>query len=113
MEFQELSSSTKTRACLEKTSILPTILSELNRLICYHSDLCRGTIHDTADPKKVHSKIKGYWTSYLEFDGRRYWDLEKIDPVTVIHTADPMPSDCRFREDLIWLAKKDQSKSQE
>lgn len=49
----------------------------------------------------------------MEFDGRRYWDLEKIDPVTVIHTADPMPSDCRFREDLIWLAKKDQSKSQE
>jgi hypothetical protein len=49
----------------------------------------------------------------VEFDGKRYWDLEKIDPANLIKTNSPLPSDCRFREDLIFLAKKDLVKAQE
>lgn len=73
----------------------------------------RGEIVKIDNPKTKLSAVKGSWTSHIEFDGKRYWDLEKIDPISNIHTNDPLPSDCRYREDMLWLARKDQNKAQE
>ena len=57
--------------------------------------------------------MEGSWLEYVEFNGKRYWDLEKIDPATLIKINEPLPSDCRFREDLLFLAKKDLTRAQE
>jgi len=75
--------------------------------------LIRGAITKISNPSVVLSKVSGRWTDYLEFDGKRYWDLKVVDPILHIHTLEPLPSDCRFREDLIYLAKKDLPKAQE
>ena len=65
------------------------------------------------DKGRELSKISGHWTSYIEFDGKRYWDLKMVDPIAHVDTKIPLPSDARYREDLIYLAKKDMAKSQE
>jgi len=31
------------------------------------------------------------------------WNIDKIKPHRYQPSGDPLPSDCRFREDLIWL----------
>jgi len=65
------------------------------------------------DKGREISKISGHWTSYIEFDGKRYWDLKMVDPISHVDTKIPLPSDARYREDLIYLAKRDMAKSQE
>ena len=61
----------------------------------------------------VLSSVKGSWTSNIEFDGKKYWDLELIEPAQFIKTNQPLPSDCRFREDLQYVLRKDMIKAQE
>lgn len=59
------------------------------------------------------AKIQGSWLSHLDFDEERYWTLkeEVVDCWTPI--ADPLPSDCRYREDLVWLSRGDLDRAQE
>ena len=77
--------------------------------MCYY----RGTITKKSDPSHEYSKFEGLWTSHIEFDGKKYWDLKVVDPIQHVHTNEPLESDCRFREDLIFLARKDLAKAQE
>jgi hypothetical protein len=53
------------------------------------------------------SSTKGSWVEFIEFDGKKYWDIEVISPAELISANKTLPSDCRFREDLIFLAEKD------
>jgi len=66
-----------------------------------------GDLEDEAN-RELISTAEGTWLGSLEFDGKIYWDwqlgLPKFTPRPV---DDPLPSDCRFREDLIALAKGD------
>lgn len=61
------------------------------------------------DPNKdiVHliSQAKGIWSKYLEFDGVRYWDDEKDFPYVCEYETNPLPSDSKFREDLLYFQK--------
>jgi hypothetical protein len=50
------------------------------------------------------SKVEGSWLESIIWDGIRYWDLEKIDPAYANKVDLPLPSDCRYRTDLIELA---------
>lgn len=59
------------------------------------------------------SKVEGSWLEYIDFNGKKYWNIETIDPAPLVKINSPLPSDCRFREDLIYLAKKDLVKAQE
>jgi hypothetical protein len=59
------------------------------------------------------SKVEGSWLEYCAWDGIKYWDLGKVDPVQLLKIANPLPSDCRFRTDLIELAKGNIDRSQE
>lgn len=77
------------------------------------TDHFEGAITKISDPSHEYSKFEGLWTSYIEFDGKRYWDLKAVDPIDHIDTTEPLESDCRYREDLIFLAKKDMAKAQE
>lgn len=51
------------------------------------------------------SKIEGSWLREISFDGQQYWEIDskkvKLEPQ--ICSKNPLPSDWRFREDLIWL----------
>ena len=62
-------------------------------------------IKNPADCKREICKIKGSWLRDLQFDDRVYWSIQKDKPVRFMHQQGDhiLPSDCRFREDLIWL----------
>ena len=53
--------------------------------------------------KDVICKIKGDWLENLDFDNITYWHVDKKIPKPIIPIEVPLPSDGRFREDLIWL----------
>ena len=73
----------------------------------------RGNITRKSNPNEVISKVTGSWLENICFDGKPYWELNKIEPAVLIKPADPLPSDSRYREDLIFCAKKDLEKAQE
>ncbi len=57
----------------------------------------------------------GNWLHYLEWDkggaggaARRLWDIRTSTVTPAAPVADPLPSDCRHREDVVHLAAKDQ-----
>lgn len=50
-------------------------------------------------------EIQGSFLQSLKIDGREYWNIDKDIPYRQIPvtTNEVLPSDWRFREDLIWL----------
>lgn len=56
----------------------------------------------TKNPQCI-SKIEGNWLEYINFDDKTYWNIDSHTPSFIKSVEDPIPSDCRFREDLIWL----------
>jgi hypothetical protein len=52
---------------------------------------------------KILSHISGSWLRDLKFDDVEYWNIERYEPSFVKPSTDVLPSDGRYREDLIWL----------
>ena len=52
---------------------------------------------------KVLSTCAGSWLEKLSFDGKKYWDINTMVPNWIRPVDYPIPSDCRYREDIIWL----------
>ncbi|OMJ72247.1 hypothetical protein SteCoe_29357 [Stentor coeruleus] len=50
-------------------------------------------------------EITGSWLEGLSFDGVKEWDSNVHTPVFHKFVVNPLPSDWRYREDLVWLAK--------
>ncbi|OMJ77984.1 hypothetical protein SteCoe_22305 [Stentor coeruleus] len=50
-------------------------------------------------------EITGSWLEGLSFNGIQAWDINRDLPVFHKFTINPLPSDWRYREDLIWLSK--------
>lgn len=50
------------------------------------------------------SKIYGTYTGFLEFDGKRYWDIREVTPFSY-KPFYMLPSDSQNRLDLIELSK--------
>jgi len=59
------------------------------------------------DGKRI-CRVEGSWLGALEFDGKSYWDF-RSSPQPLVHVGvpDPLPSDCRFREDVVLLRQGD------
>ncbi|CEL98315.1 unnamed protein product [Vitrella brassicaformis CCMP3155] len=74
-------------------------------------DTLRGSIKK--DGKSVVS-VTGSWLEGLHFDGKSYWSLYDFEPATLtpVGGTDVLPSDCRYREDLIYLAHGDEDQAQ-
>ena len=53
--------------------------------------------------KDIVSTISGSWLHQLYFDGIKYWDIDEDIPTYIKPVYNCLPSDSRFREDLIWL----------
>ena len=77
----------------------------------------RSTIGLELFPTKYEKEVKiatveGYWTQCVCFDGKKYWDT-KEPCYQWLMTSDVLPSDQRFREDLLWLGYGNKQLSQE
>ena len=51
----------------------------------------------------ILSTISGSWLGKLYFDKKQYWDIDEDIPTYIRPVLNCLPSDSRFREDLIWL----------
>ena len=66
-----------------------------------------------AQMKEVRSEIQGSFISGLEFDGKEYWNPKNYKFMNYKRVRNPLPSDTRFREDLLWLVHGDLKKAAE
>ena len=65
-------------------------------------------------PEDILSEISGSWLDKLYFDNIKYWDIDQDLPTYIRPTYNCLPSDSRFREDLIWLYRSfNKSKNEE
>jgi hypothetical protein len=59
--------------------------------------------------------LTGSWLSHISFDGAKYWERDatwvREVPLESVKT-EPLPSDCRFREDLVALKAGDEETAQ-
>jgi hypothetical protein len=57
------------------------------------------------DMVKPICEIQGSWLQSLRIDGKKYWDIDVDIPSRQLPITGPavLPSDWRYREDLIWL----------
>ncbi len=63
------------------------------------------------DIKDIQSEIVSMSGSYLEnllIDGKEYWNIETMEPYKALPVPNPLQSDPRYREDLIWLKKENE-----
>lgn len=49
------------------------------------------------------SEISGSWLSNINFDSKQYWNIDNYVPSFIKPETNVIPSDGRYREDLIWL----------
>lgn len=52
--------------------------------------------------------IEGSWLKNLKIGNNEIWNIDKFKPMRQKPVPNPIPSDCRFREDLIWLYYKEE-----
>lgn len=62
-------------------------------------------ISDLDDVKTEVARIKGSWLEKLEINSVNYWDINKLIPQKISCVKNPLPSDWRYREDMIWAKK--------
>eukprot|EP01017_Pseudomicrothorax_dubius_P030288 TRINITY_DN3765_c0_g1_i1.p1 TRINITY_DN3765_c0_g1~~TRINITY_DN3765_c0_g1_i1.p1 ORF type:complete len:420 (-),score=77.35 TRINITY_DN3765_c0_g1_i1:278-1537(-) len=55
-----------------------------------------------ADSDGVLADITGSWLKGLKIGKTVYWNATKDKPTRHLPSPEPLPSDCRFREDLLW-----------
>jgi len=55
------------------------------------------------DMVKPICEISGSWLRSLVMDGKTYWDISRDIPERYKPEINVLPSDWRYREDLIWL----------
>jgi hypothetical protein len=65
--------------------------------------------HMEEEAAEVYSEIEGSWLRGLIIDGEEWWDIDdpEMRPQRPIPTRTCLPSDWRFREDLIFLKRGD------
>ena len=57
--------------------------------------------------------VYGSWLEYLRFGNDEVWNLDKDRPSQFYPIENPLPSDARFREDLIWVKRNNKKFAQE
>jgi hypothetical protein len=50
-------------------------------------------------------EISGSWLSNLKIGDEEFWNINTFTPSRMWYTNSPIPSDWRFREDLLWLRR--------
>ncbi len=60
-------------------------------------------VADLDDVKKELARMKGSWLDKFEINSVNYWNIDKFMPEVLRYSGNPLPSDWRFREDLVWV----------
>ena len=63
------------------------------------------SLRDLRDVVRELGEISGNWLSDMQIDGEEYWSLEDQQPTRHVPASSALPSDARYREDLIWLMR--------
>jgi len=71
---------------------------------------CR--IEDLTDIKAKKTLITGSIFDRIDCDGVNYWHIDKQFPLKVQFESNPIPSDWRYREDLIYVRRGDYEKAE-
>ena len=58
-----------------------------------------------SEEKMIFSEITGSWLDGIHFDNKLYWNIRENIPPKVKPVKDCLPSDSRYREDLVWLKR--------
>jgi hypothetical protein len=77
-----------------------------NYKLDYYKEQTFGNKFNGNDQRyKIIAKCKGSWVSHLQFedDDKKIWDIDVDVPSWIKPVRDPIPSDGRYREDLMWL----------
>ena len=64
-------------------------------------------ISELKDIKKEIARMKGSWFERVDINEINYWHIDKHLPLKMIFHPNPLPSDWRFREDLLFIRRKD------
>lgn len=70
-------------------------------------------VEDLKDVETPIAKVTGSWLEYIKIGEETYWEMDKIRPLPLRFKEDPLPTDWRYREDLIWLRREDMDVAQE
>lgn len=71
-----------------------------------------GNAFKGKDKTRMISVAQGSIFECLEFDEVQYWNFDSAEVVRAEPIQNPIPSDYRFREDLLWLEYGDKEQSQ-
>ena len=71
-----------------------------------------GVNHTLKNNIKEYGKIEGEWSSYISFDNVEYWNNDKAKSLIIFSHEFTLPSDGRYKEDLINLIKGNKEKIQ-
>lgn len=76
------------------------------------SDFCRGELFSQG---ASICNVSGSWLNQIEFADKTYWEIDRDPclPAKRPKTVPLLPSDCKFREDLVYLKQEDTAASQE
>jgi hypothetical protein len=75
-------------------------------ILRFHNPADVNKKNPTKEDYEVVSKVEGSWLSCIEFDGEKYWNWhDSLKVYTPIKVEEPLPSDCRYRQDVQYLAK--------
>lgn len=61
---------------------------------------------------EVLARAEGKITVGLEWDGVEYWSFHNFVASRQLPVKNPLPSDCRFREDILWMKYKNNPMSE-
>jgi hypothetical protein len=65
-------------------------------------------LSDIKDLKAPICDVKGSWLENLVIGGEEYWHIDKEQPMKPSPHPNPLPSDPRYREDLIWMRRENE-----
>ena len=87
---------------------------------------CNVAFSKVGDISQELMRLKGNWQKNLIIDGDEVWNIGSVESARVskalgsqviqaqsMPLPNPLPSDCRYREDLIWLKRKDIPKAEQ
>ncbi len=64
-------------------------------------------VSELTDVESPICKITGSWLSNLKLGEEEYWNINASKPCAIWYSQAPLPSDWRYREDLLWLRRND------
>jgi hypothetical protein len=62
-------------------------------------------LKDLKNIEKKLCSITGSWLGSLRFDEKSYWSIDEVELPALKFKENPLPTDWRYREDLIWLRR--------